>query len=79
MVDFHPFSANRDYHQFKKMKKKVLPIVLSVNVSSRIIISLLFSKFVQESTHWFMSYSKKMVSPSIAIKITFFLAYCEKS
>ena len=39
----HPFSANRDHHQFKKTKNKVLPIVLSVNFSSRIITSLLFS------------------------------------
>ena len=60
----HPFSANRDHHHFKKTKNKVLPFVLS--------------KFGHESTRWFMSYSKKMVSPSIEKKIVIFLADCKK-
>ena len=60
----------------KKTRNKVLPIVLSVSFSSRIIISLLFSKFGQESTHWFMNYSKKWLAPPLPKKVTIFLAYC---
>ena len=60
----HPFSANRDHHHFKKTKNKVLPFILS--------------KFGHESTRWFMSYSKKMVSPSIEKKNCYFLGWLQK-